>query len=180
METIEQNETIKTILSRRSVRDFTGEKVGKETLTLLLRAAMAAPSAVNVQPWAFIAVTDETVLSRLEERLPYAKMLRAAGSAIIVCGIPKKDKTFAKLHWEQDCSASAENILLAAHSLGLGAVWTAVYPDAERVRAVREICSVPKGAEPLAVIPIGVPKAAGNGPKDKFKAENIHWDRWEE
>lgn len=178
MDATNLNETITTILSRRSVRAFTGEKVGKEALELILRAAMAAPSAMNARPWAFIVVTEETALKRLEERLPYAKMLSAAGTAIIVCGIPGKGHSFSRLHWEQDCSASAENILLAAHSLGLGAVWTAVYPDPERVRALREICFIPEGTEPLAVIPIGVPKADGNGPRDTFKAENIHWERW--
>lgn len=180
METGTMNETIQTIMTRTSVREFSGEKASRENLETILKAAMAAPSAVNVQPWVFIAVTDDTILARLEEGLPYAKMLRAAGSAIVVCGVPNKDDTFAKLHWEHDCSAAAENILLAARALGLGAVWTAVHPDKNRVQTVRDVCRIPPEVIPFAVIPVGIPAKQGAAPKDKFRDENIHWERWQD
>jgi nitroreductase len=172
-----ENETLNTIYSRRSIRIFTGESVTRETLIRILRAAMAAPSAVNMQPWAFVAVTKRKTLDELCDKLPYAKMLDKAGAAIVVCGIPDKDEVFSRDYWIMDCSAASENILLACHALGLGAVWTAVYVDKERIASVRRILHIPENIIPLNVIPIGVPKEKGRA-LDKFKEENIHWEQW--
>ena len=169
---------LNVIYTRRSVRKFTGDKVKKEDLIAILRAGMSAPSAVNVQPWAFIVVTKRDTLDKLCKVLPYAKMLDKAGAAIIVCGIPDKDDTYAKDYWVMDCSLASGNILLAAHALGYGAVWTAAYADAERVRSVRPILSVPESIIPLNVIPIGVPAHRNANPLDKFRQENIHWEEW--
>jgi len=166
------------IYTRRSVRRFTGEPVGKDDLTAILRAGMSAPSAVNVQPWAFVAVTDRHTLDELCRTLPYAKMLDKAGAAIIVCGIPDKDDTYAKDYWVMDCSLASGNILLAAHALGYGAVWTAAHVNQERVRSVRKILSIPDQIIPLNVIPIGVPADRSAKPLDKFREENIHWEKW--
>ena len=169
---------LNVIYTRRSVRKFTGEKVKKDDLDAMLRAGMSAPSAVNVQPWAFVVVTDRDILDQLCEALPYAKMLDKSGAAIIVCGIPDKDDTYAKKYWVMDCSLASGNILLAAHALGYGAVWTAAYPDNERVKSVRKILSIPENIIPLNVIPIGVPADTNAKPVDKFKEENIHRDKW--
>jgi nitroreductase len=172
-----ENETLNTIYSRRSVRSFTGDAVSRESLTKILMAAMAAPSAVNIQPWSFVVVTKRETLDELCDKLPYAKMLNKAGAAIVVCGIPDKDEVFSKDYWVMDCSAASENILLACHALGLGAVWTAVYVDNERVANVRKILHIPENIIPLNVIPIGVPKEKGKA-LDKFKEGNIHWEGW--
>jgi nitroreductase len=172
-----ENETLNTIYSRRSVRSFTGEKVPHEALLKILRAAMAAPSAVNIQPWAFVVVTKRETLDELCDWLPYAKMLDKADAAIVVCGVPDKDEVFSRDYWVMDCSAASENILLACHALGLGAVWTAVHVDKERIATVRRILKIPANIIPLNVIPIGVPKEKGKA-LDKFKEENIHWERW--
>ena len=124
---------LNVIYTRLSVRKFTGEKVKREDLTAMLRAGMSAPSAVNVQPWSFVVVTDRATLDKLCEALPYAKMLDKAGAAIIVCGVPDKDNTYAKKYWVMDCSLASGNILLAAHALGYGAVWTAAYAEKDRM-----------------------------------------------
>jgi len=171
------NEALNVIYTRRSVRSFTGEAVSKDDLMKLLRAGMSAPSAVNVQPWSFVVVTDRETLDKLCDQLPYAKMLDKAGAAIVVCGIPDKDEVYSKNYWVMDCSAATQNILLAAHALGLGSVWTAVYVDKDRVKTVREILNIPDNIIPLNVLPIGVPKGPGQ-PIDKFKEENIHWEKW--
>jgi nitroreductase len=172
-----KNEALEVIYTRRSVRSFTGEAVSRDDLMAILRAGMSAPSAVNVQPWAFIVVTRRETLDELCAKLPYAKMLDKAGAAIVVCGIPNKDRLYSKDYWVMDCSAASENILLSAHALGLGAVWTAVYVDRERISNVRKILNIPEDIIPLNVIPIGVPKDKGHV-TDKFKEENIHWERW--
>ncbi len=168
---------LETILTRHSVRHFTGESVSADDLEKILKAGMAAPSAVNAQPWAFIVITKRELLDFLCDRLAYAKMLDKAGAAIVVCGVPGKDKNFFLKFWTVDCSAATENILLAVHSLGLGAVWTAVYPDEEKINAVREILKIPSEIIPLNVIPIGVP-VGDEKAKDKFKKENIHREIW--
>jgi len=172
-----KKEALEVIYTRRSVRSFTGEAVSRDDLVAILRAGMSAPSAVNVQPWAFVVVTTRETLDELCARLPYAKMLDKAGAAIVVCGIPNKDRVYSKDYWVMDCSAASENILLAAHALGLGSVWTAVYVDEDRIMSVRKILSIPEDIIPLNVIPIGVPKDEGHV-TDKFKEENIHWERW--
>lgn len=173
-----QNETLKVIHSRKSVRHYTGAPVSKSDLLTLLKAAMAAPTAVDRRPWAFVVVTDKEILARLEEGLPYTKMLTQAGSCVVVCGVPEKALAGdARQFWVQDCSAATQNLLLAAESLGLGAVWTGVYPDAERIRFVQKTLGLPEGVIPLNVVPVGYPSGEDK-PKDKFDPANIHWERW--
>jgi nitroreductase len=172
-----REEILEVIATRRSVRAFTGGAVSRDDLTAILKAGMAAPSAVNVQPWAFIAVTRRETLDALCVALPYAKMLDKAGAAIVVCGLPHKDTQYAERYWMMDCSAATENILLATHALGYGAVWTAVYADMGLVKIVRKILSVPEDVIPLNVIPIGVP-ADNEPPIDKWRPENVRWEKW--
>lgn len=170
---------LKNISERKSVRTYTDQKVEKEDLEKLLRAGMSAPSAVNAQPWAFIAIDDRETLDKLGELLPFAKMLKQAQAAIIVCGDMKKAlEGEGQEYWIQDCSAATQNILLAAESLGLGAVWTGVYPKKERMETVRKEISLPEHIIPLCVIPIGW-QTGKEKPKQKYKEENIHWNKWE-
>jgi len=170
-------DALTVIHDRKSVRHFTGQVVSREDLITIVKAGMAAPTAVNMQPWSFVIVTERKTLDALAEKLPYAKMLDKAGAAIVVCAIPGKafeGKTeFAII----DASCASENILLAAEALGLGAVWTAAYPDKDRIDAVREILDIPGSAIPLNVIPVGYPTSEDK-PKDKFKQENIYWEKW--
>jgi nitroreductase len=165
-------QTIDAIMKRTSVRSYERGKIEQRDFDIILKAAMAAPSAKNVQPWAFIIVDDYEALDSLADKLPYAKMLREASAAIIVCG--KKDP---EDFWIMDCSAATENILLAVQDLGLGAVWTAVYPDKKRVDAVRKAFSIPSEFVPLNVIPIGKPKGETQ-PKNKYDAGKIHINKW--
>jgi nitroreductase len=171
------SDALSVIHSRKSVRSFTGKSVGRDALDRILRAGMAAPTAVNRQPWAFVAVTDRKTLDSLAAGLPHAKMLDKAGAAIVVCAIPdkayEKKTEFAII----DSSCAGENILLAAEALGLGAVWTAAYPDKDRMDFVRKTLKIPQDVIPLNVIPIGHPTGADK-PKDKYNPENIHWEKW--
>ena len=174
---MEMNNTVKTIFERKSVRSFENKVLSKEQLELIVKAGMAAPSARNLQPWAFIIITDRNTLNTLADRLPYAKMLYEATAAIVVCGIPEKSGDSPEGYWVQDCSAATQNILLAIESMGLGVVWTGVYPRSERIDVVRDVLSIPQNVFPLNVIPIGYPKGE-NRPKDKFKPENIRREKW--
>lgn len=170
-----ENETLEVIHSRKSVRHFTGQAVSKEQIETLLRAGMAAPTAVNRQPWVFYVVAQREVLDTLAEQLPYAKMLRQAQAAIVVCGdMEKAGNLQDKGYWVQDCAAATQNILLAAESIGLGAVWTASYPYDDRTKVVIKALKLPENHIPLNVIPIGYPTGE-DLPKNKWKPENIIW-----
>lgn len=169
---------IETIMTRTSIRAFTDREVTGETIETLLRAGMAAPSAVNRQPWAFVVVSGRENLDRLAAVHPNARMLTTAQAAIVVCGdMTKALEGSAREYWVQDASAATENILLAAHALGLGAVWTGVYPNEERVAAVAEVLELPSYIVPLCVIPMGYP-AENPSPKDKWNPQNVHYGKW--
>ena len=173
-----ENQAIKNIMTRVSVREFTGEKINEAQIDTLLRAAMAAPSAINKQPWAFIVVNDEAVLAKLGEALPYSRCSNHPAVAIIPCGdltkaIPGEMANF----WINDVSAATENLLLAAHAMGLGAVWTGLHPDMNRAKMVQEMLSLPEYIIPLCVVPVGVP-AEQPAVKEKYNAENIHYNQW--
>ena len=173
------NAAIENIMTRTSVRQYQPERsVSRDTIDTLLRAAMSAPTAVNKQPWAFVVLDTREQLDSLAEVLPYAKMLTHAPLAIVTCGdMSKAIEGEGRDFWIQDVSAATENLLLAAHAMGLGAVWTGVYPTTDRTQAVQERLGLPATVIPLAVVPIGYP-ATDNEPKDKYKPENIHFGRW--
>ncbi len=173
-----EKSAVECIMTRASVRHYTGGIVSRDDLLTMLKAGMAAPSAVNVQPWSFIVVTERATLDKLSAALPYAQMLDKAGAAIIVCGLPTKDAEVAPRFWLIDCAAASENILLAAHALGYGALWTAVYPDEVKIGAVRSILHIPTEVIPVNVIPVGVPVPGADPVKDKFDTGNIHHERW--
>lgn len=169
---------IENIFARKSVRAYTPKPVEKENVDLLVKAAMAAPTAVNKQPWAFVVVDNRDVLDKLAAELPYAKMAAQAPLAIIVCGdLSKALNGETDRYWMLDCSAASQNLLLAAESMGLGAVWTAVYPESDRIAKVRSVLSLPDHIIPLNLIPVGYPQHQEEA-KDKYKPENIHYNKW--
>ncbi|MDR0364850.1 MAG: nitroreductase family protein [Bacteroidales bacterium] len=175
---MEEQDFTKVIFERKSVRNYTEAAVEKEKLEKLMRAGMAAPSARNLQPWEFIAVTERSILDEMADGLPYCKMLTKAPAAIIVCGNMEKAATDVdKSYWVQDCAAASQNILLAAEATGLGAVWTAAFPYQERMDVVIKTLNLPEHIIPLNVIPVGYPTGKDKA-KDKFKPENIHWEKW--
>lgn len=168
---------LENIMTRTSIRQFTDQQIGKDTLENIVKAGMAAPSATNAQPWAFVIVTEKATLDSLNAVHPYAN-LKTATAAIIVCGnMEKAMDGEGREYWVQDCSAATENILLAAHAYGLGAVWCGVYPIQERVNAVKEVLGLPGHIVPLNIVTMGYP-AINPEPKDKFKPENIHYQKW--
>jgi len=170
------NETLNVIHSRSSIRHFTDQAVSADLVETLLRAAMAAPSSRNVQPWMFYVIQDAEILLRLSEELPSARMLSNVTLAIVICGDTQKgNPNEEQVHnWVMDCSAATQNLLLAVESLGLGAVWTGVHPYADRITAVRLALNLPDHIIPLNVIPIGYP-AAHAQPKDKWDPEKVKY-----
>jgi len=181
----QSNDTLDTIFARKSVRSYTDQKLTQDQIETLLRAAMAAPSGMNLQPWRFVVVTDQAVKDALAG--PRGGMYAQAAAVFVVCGEtmmkgrPAEDGgepvEVENGNWTADCAAAAENLLLAAQSLGLGAVWTACYPYPDRMGNVRDVLGLPEKVSPYCVIPVGYP-AGDEQPKDKWKPENIHYDRW--
>lgn len=175
-ETLE-NETLKVIKNRKSVRNYLNKPVGEKDLETLIKSGMAAPSAVDLRPWDFLVVKNESILKALADVMPFGKMLPGAGAALIVCGTPGRSVPETPEFWVQDCSAASENILLAAESMGLGAAWLGVYPVKERIEGVRNVLKIPENVVPLNIISIGYP-AGAEKPKDKFEVEKIHKEKW--
>jgi len=176
--TIDGKAIVENIMTRTSIRQYMDQPISADTIETLLRAGMAAPTAVNKQPWHFVAVTDKDILAQLATANPNAGMMAKAPLAIIVCGDMQKTlEGQGRAFWIQDCSAATENILLAAHALGLGGVWTGLYPNDERVAAVREILKAPEYIVPLCAIVLGYP-AEQPEPKDKWKPENVSYNEF--
>lgn len=170
------NEVYNTIMARTSVRSYQDKAVEPGKVDSLLRAGMAAPSAMNKQPWHFVAVTDREILDGLGVANPHAGMIKKAPLAIVVCGdLQKAPEGHLQQYWIQDASAATENILLAAQAMGLGAVWTGTYPNDDYVASVKELLNLPEHMIPLNTIVIGYPKGDAT-PKDKFKAENVSYN----
>ncbi|MDR2562679.1 MAG: nitroreductase family protein [Prevotellaceae bacterium] len=173
MNTDTNNEILANILSRTSIRNYSDREISVEDMNKLLKAAMSAPSSKDRRPWHFVAISDKTILSSLGERLKNASCLNGANKAVVVCG----DVELSDNCWFLDCSAATQNILLAAHSIGIGAVWTAAYPYEDRMAVISEILELPENIKALAVIPMGYPTEE-NKAKDKFDETRIHLDRW--
>jgi nitroreductase len=169
-------ETIGAILTRRSVRQYAPQPVPDEVVRELLAAAMQAPSAGNQQPWHFVLVADRNQLTALAGVLPYGQMLRSAPLAVVVCGDPELARHPG--FWVQDCSAATQNLLLAAHAEGLGAVWLGVYPIEERVAGVQQLLGMPGHVVPLCVVPLGYPASKPEPPARRYDEARVHHDRW--
>ena len=170
-------DTLEVIQSRKSVRHFTDTPVSPEDIDKILRAGMAAPSAVNMQPWSFLVFTNKTKMSAIAAKLPFDKFLASANVCISVCTEPKKAFYGIKELSIIDACLAGENILLAIEALGLGGVWTGVYPDTNFIRIVREELEIPVDVIPLNIIAIGYPTGEDK-PKDKYKPERIHFEKW--
>jgi nitroreductase len=168
-------DTMEAIHTRRSIRKFGRDPVGDDTLRALLAAAMAAPSAGNQQAWQFVAITDRAVLDAIPKVHPYAGMLKTAPLAILICGDLREESHAG--YWVQDCAAATQNLLLAAHALGLGAVWLGVHPRPDREKGLRELLGLPAEVMPLSLVAIGKP-AEKKGHEDRYREDRVHRDRW--
>ena len=168
------------IFKRTSVRKYTTEPVSKENIELLLKAGMAAPSAMNIQPWEFIVVEARENLNKIMEIHPYSAMLKEAPLAIVVCADIEKtayEGFSEKKYWVQDCSAATQNIMLQAAELNLGSVWLGTYPKEEVYKPISELFKLPSNVIPITIIAIGHPDGEVL-PKDKFDSNKIHYESW--
>jgi nitroreductase len=168
-------ETLEALKTRRSIRKFKSQSVSPELVKELLRAAMFAPSAGNEQPWQFIVVDDRKILDEIPRICPTAAMCRQSPVAVLVCGDASLERYQG--FWVQDCSAAVQNLLLAAHAMGLGAVWAGVFPLKERVEGFRRLFNLPEGVTPFALVPLGHPDQEPI-PQERYREERVHYNEW--
>ena len=168
-----ENQTLQTILNRKSVRTYTSQEITPDKIDQLLKAGMAAPSSRDRRPWHFIVISEKSVLEGLGDQLKNAAVLKSANKAIIVCG----DDQLSDNCWFLDCAAVTQNILLAAESMGIGAVWTAVYPYEDRAEVVNKAFDLPEHVHALAIIPLGYPQGE-HITKDKYDDSRVHYNKW--
>lgn len=165
------------LLTRRSVRRFEeGKKIPRGDVEDLLKIAMYAPSGCNRQPWEFIVVEDEETKDKIMQIHPHASFLKDASAAIIVCGdtTQQLDENF----WVVDTSAATENLLLALHGKGLGGCWCAIYPYEDRMKEFQKLLGLPEHIKPNALVVAGYPAQTPQQPKDRFKPEKMHYEKW--
>lgn len=174
------DEVIDCIMTRTSVRSYTDRQVEDSIVNKILRAGMAAPTAANQQPWQFVVVTEQNLKDSIAAAFEYTKMVDHCSFAVVVCG--DMDNLFKGDipdggFWVEDCSAASENMLLAAHALGVGGVWCGIYPLADRETRLREILHLPSNLTPLNVMAFGYPSQPG-APKDKWTPAKIHYNAY--
>ena len=176
------------ILQRKSVRSYTSDTIPAEVMENLLRAAMAAPSGRNLQPWSFVVLTDKSQYDSIFGDNFNMRMFKASATVVVVCADttammpPRDNRDAAPVRqpnhlWRDDMGAVTENLLLAAEAHGLGACWTACYPYPDRMDPVRKALELPATVVPYCVVPIGYP-AGSEQPKDKWDPNRIHYGRW--
>lgn len=168
-------DAIEAIFGRRSIRKYTSQAIGRDIIEILLRAAMSAPSAGNEQPWQFVVIDDRTLLDSIPNVHPHSQMLKEASLAILICGDLHLEKH--KGNWVQDCSAATENLLIAAHAMGLGAVWLGVYPREDRVEGIRKMLHLPNHVIPLCVVSIGHP-GEEKPPGNRYDPSRVRFNKW--
>lgn len=169
-------EILEHIFNRRSIRSYIDKEVEEEKIQQLLKAAMAAPTACNNQPWEFIVVNDREILGRLKERLVFGRY--NAPLAIVVCGNMKIAKGGLENYWVQDCSAAMENILLTATGLGLGSIWIGVYPLPSVIKPVSEALNIPDHVTPLGIAYIGYTNIKPE-PRTQYNEKRIYWQQYD-
>jgi len=167
-------ETIKAIMTRRSIRTWTDEPVTDEERKLILEAAMNAPSAADARPWHFVALDDPKLIKQFTE-MGGTEMVAESTFMVLVCG--EEGKEIYPGFWPQDCACSAQNMQLAAHDIGIGCVWIAIYPLDERVQTCRKILDIPRAITPFALLAMGVPNEV-LPPEKRYDETRIHHNKW--
>ncbi len=171
-------DALEAVQTRRSVRKYEKREINDEIVKKLLSAAMSAPSAANQQPWEFIVIKDRDMLDAIPAFSPFAKMAAHATLGILICGDTRN--LIAPGFWVQDCAAATQNLLIAAHALGLGAVWTGVYAmdlTDGRVTGFIKHCQLPEGVVPLAFVIVGYPAEAPLQ-QNRYTSRKIHANVW--
>ena len=168
-------DVLEAINSRRSIRKFTGKPIDEQDLKNIIKAGFQAPSAHGLEPREFVVVRNAKIIEKIVQFHGYAKMLTQAGCGIVVCGDKTKQNVFGFLI--SDCSASVQNMLLAAHGLGLGAVWCGLYPREHLIEGMTDVLNLPEHIIPVGMVVVGI-KDEKKSAINRYNEDKIHYDRW--
>lgn len=164
---------MKEIYTRVSIRKYQPGPVEPEKITAILRAAMAAPSAGNQQPWEFYVVTNPELIEKLSTVSPYSG---CAKNAPVVIVSAYREKLWAPMYAQIDMSIAMEHLWLACEEQGLGGVWMGIAPQEERMQAVEQLVGIPEGLRAFAIFPLGYP-AEERQQQNRFDESRIHYIR---
>lgn len=160
-----------SIFHRTSVRKYQEKPVEGEKIEWMLKAAMAAPSAMNQQPWEYYVVTRRETIEKLSESTPYTGCAKGAPLVFVAC---YRRECLRPMYAHIDMSASVENLLLEADELGLGAVWMGIAPLEDRMQIVKEIVDMPDDLEAFALIACGYP-VEEQTQQDRYDEARVHY-----
>jgi nitroreductase len=163
------------LMTRRSIRAYTADKIEYNAVENIIKAGMYAPSAVNCQPWHFMIIDDREIFQKIMDIHPYSSMLKGAQYAILVMGDEKLQH--GPGYWVVDCAAVTQNILLAAHSKGIGSVWVGLHPREKRKEGIKKLFDLPEHIHPFSIISLGYPDEEKEQP-DRFRKDRIHYNQW--
>ncbi len=163
------------LITRRSIRSFKNQEIPHVEIEQVIRAGMYAPSAVNCQPWHFMVIDQRQLLDRIRAIHPYSGMLSQAPAAVLICGDQQLEH--APGYWVVDCGAATQNILLAAHSKGLGSVWLGLHPREERKEGIRHLFKLPSHIQPFALVALGYPNEQKDTP-ERFDPHKVYYNQW--
>ena len=173
-------DAIQTILSRKSTRRFTGERITDEELQIILQAAVSGPTCVYAQDWDFIIVRNRETLNRMADGNGRpADPLRGCDVGILICG--NLDRAFegGKDYWIIDGAIAGQNIVLAAAALGIGSVWLGTWPQMDRVENQRKLFRLPDEVIPHSIIALGRPDPEEPAHPRKPLPDCLHFEQWQ-
>lgn len=160
-----------SIFHRTSVRNYTKQNVEQEKIEKILKAGMAAPSAMNQQPWEFYVVENKDILDKLSKCSQYAGSVAKSAVTFVIC---YQNDSFRADYREIDCSACTENMLLEIDHLGLGGVWIGIAPIKERMIDVANVINLPENLSAFAIIACGYPESIKEQ-QNRFDENRIHY-----
>ena len=174
------NDVLKALANRRSVRQFSDLPLEAETIKTILEAGMRGPSCVNSKDWYFIVVTDKEMLNKMADiNGKPAEPLRSAQAGILVCGDLQRAFQKAPEYWVIDSAIAIENMILAAHSLGVGSVWLGTWPQEARVTGQKELFGLPEHVVPHSILALGYPDGGLNKAEPApFDPDRVHYNKW--
>jgi len=167
---------MEALLKRRSIRKYKSDKISKDNIKTILRAAMYAPSAKNAQPWKFVVVEDRKILDEIAERHPFCRFARFASLAIVTCYDEDLEfKVDGGEYGVQDAAAATQNMLLAATELDLGSCWCGVAPDPAKIDMCQDLLELPKNIIPFSITVIG--EVEGDYPTtgERYDEDKVIW-----
>lgn len=162
------------LINRRSIRKYTNKEIPAEAINELLKSAMYAPSAMNNQAWQFVVIDQREKLNEIFKIVPQ-EMLKSTQAAILICGDTNLEKNIDYI--QQNCSAATQNLMLAAHGLGLGSCWIGVYPVKETISWLQKIFKLPDFVIPISLVSLGYP-AENPVADERYKPEKMHFNKW--